>query len=115
MEETLTGKVLKTCVILQSIVNFRGNWEKFFLQRFMSIDKAKKAYFTINSYSCKQIMEIINEKYHFLAIVETVLSAELAANFSTCKLFSQMEVSSHLEPHKHFITIRFFLNTYLLE
>lgn len=80
-------------------MNFRGNREKFFLHRFMSIGKAKKVYFTINSYICKQTTEIINEKCHFLAIVERVLRAELAANFSTCKVFSQSEVSSLVLNH----------------
>lgn len=45
--------------------------------------QGKKTMFHCQQFSCKQIMEIINEKCNFLAILETVLWAELAANFST--------------------------------
>lgn len=80
--------------------DFQRKQGKVFLHRFMSIGKAKKvSYFIINNNSCKQIMEIINDKCNFLEIVGTVLRAGLADNFSMCKLISQSEVSSHLTIH----------------
>lgn len=82
MVESLQGKVLKIWDHAK-YSEFQSKYRKVLSSEIYDIAKVKKNMFHCRQFSCKQIMEIINEKCNFLAILETVLWAELATNFST--------------------------------